>query len=105
MFAISCSLILCVKLQILLSKGESLPPSPLCPASAGIFLSTYTTTKNRTSDIYSRILKHCGAKVHGRFHPALTETPADARLVDLSSPMAIQLFDGGKANYEGDAGE
>lgn len=48
----------------------------------------------RTKDVYSRALKHSGDKVHPRIHPAFTETLADAKVSDLSSSDAVELFFG-----------
>ena len=65
----------------------------------------------RTKDVYSRVLKHGGAKVHRRVHPSLTETLAEARMVSLASSAAIELFQGsnsgggGGGGYEGNVGD
>lgn len=45
----------------------------------------------RTRDVYSRVLKHSGDKVHPRIHPAFAEPLADAKVSDLSSPEAVEL--------------
>ena len=62
---------------------------------------------HRTKNVYGRVLKHSGDKVHRRIHPALVETLASARMVDLSSPSAVEILsgNGGEAIAGGQGGE
>lgn len=57
----------------------------------------------RTRDVYSRVLKHSGDKIHPRIHPAFTEPLADASVSNLSSPEAVELVFGTREG--GDGGE
>lgn len=59
----------------------------------------------RTKDVYSRALKHSGDKIHPRIHPAFAETLADAKVSDLSSSDAVELFFGKNVNTNEDGGE
>ncbi|CAN0052288.1 unnamed protein product [Ectocarpus sp. 4 AP-2014] len=60
---------------------------------------------DKTKDVYSRALKHSGDKVHPRIHPAFTETLADAKVSDLSSSDAVELFVGNMSINNEEGGE
>lgn len=57
----------------------------------------------RTRDVYSRVLKHSGDKIHPRIHPAFAEPLADASVSDLSSPEAVELMFGTREGGDGGA--
>eukprot|EP00752_Nemacystus_decipiens_P014373 g12785.t1 len=58
---------------------------------------------DKTRDVYSRVLKHSGDKIHPRIHPAFAEPLADARVSDLSSPEAAELMFGTRGGGDGEA--